>query len=95
MKMRIRIGAILLAASFVGTFLTILFGCYPIKKHWQINPDPGSMQLVQKAVTSITYQEYRSLPTGNIEASGGRLNRTEHIDGFLSDVNSLTCRLPD
>ena len=43
MKIRIRIGAVLLATTFLATFLTILLGCYPIKKHWQINPDPGSM----------------------------------------------------
>lgn len=42
MKIRIRIGAVFLATTFLATFLTILLGCYPIKKHWQINPDPGS-----------------------------------------------------
>lgn len=43
MKIRIRIGAVLLATTFVATFFAILFGCYPVEKHWQINPDPGSM----------------------------------------------------
>ena len=42
MRIRIQIGAVLLATSFVATFLAILLGCYPIEKHWQINPDPGS-----------------------------------------------------
>ena len=45
MKIRIRIGAILLGVTFLTTFFAILFGCYPIEKHWQINPDPGSMFL--------------------------------------------------
>ena len=48
MKIRIRIGAVLLAATFFATFFAILFGCYPIEKHWQINPDPGSMLLRRK-----------------------------------------------
>lgn len=43
MRIRIQIGAVLLATSFVATFLANLLGCYPIEKHWQINPDPGSM----------------------------------------------------
>ena len=42
MRIRIQIGAVLLAISFIATFLAILLGCYPIEKHWQINPDPGS-----------------------------------------------------
>ncbi|KAG7005189.1 hypothetical protein G7Y79_00021g050560 [Physcia stellaris] len=42
MRIRIQIGAVLLAVSFLATFLSILFGCYPIEKHWQINPDPGN-----------------------------------------------------
>ena len=42
MRIRIQVGAVLLATTFLATFLSILFGCYPVKKHWQINPDPGS-----------------------------------------------------
>ena len=44
MRIRIQVGAVLLAVTFLATFLSILFGCYPVKKHWQINPDPGSQQ---------------------------------------------------
>jgi len=43
MVLRIRIGAVLLVVTFLATFLSILFGCTPFSKHWQINPDPGSM----------------------------------------------------
>lgn len=43
MVIRIRIGAVLLVVTFLATFLSILFGCTPMSKHWQINPDPGSM----------------------------------------------------
>jgi len=42
MPIRIRIGAVLLVVTFLATFLSIIFGCTPIEKHWQINPDPGS-----------------------------------------------------
>lgn len=45
MRIRIQIGAVLLAVTFLATFLSILFGCYPIEKHWQINPDPGSKSM--------------------------------------------------
>jgi hypothetical protein len=43
MKMRIKIGYGLIAATYVATILSILLGCQPFHKNWQINPDPGSM----------------------------------------------------
>ena len=42
MVIRIRIGGVLLVITFLTMFLSILFGCTPISKHWQIYPDPGS-----------------------------------------------------
>ncbi|KAI4148663.1 MAG: hypothetical protein L6R39_002733 [Caloplaca ligustica] len=42
MRIRIRIGAVLLAVTYVATILTILLGCQPIQRNWQINPDPGN-----------------------------------------------------
>lgn len=57
MKIRIRIGAVLLATTFVATFFAILFGCYPVKKHWQINPDPGSTYSRPKPTTTEYLQE--------------------------------------
>jgi hypothetical protein len=42
MTLMIRIGFVFTAITFVATFFTILCGCWPIEKHWQINPDPGS-----------------------------------------------------
>lgn len=35
------LGAVV-ATSYVAVFLTILLGCYPTNKNWQIIPDPGS-----------------------------------------------------
>ena len=42
MSLKINVGFILVGVTFLGTFFTILFGCYPVEKHWQIFPDPGS-----------------------------------------------------
>ncbi|KAL8868865.1 MAG: hypothetical protein Q9174_004703 [Haloplaca sp. 1 TL-2023] len=52
MRIRIRIGAVLLAVTFVATFLTILLGCLPVSKHWQINPDPGK-DFCQPAISKL------------------------------------------
>lgn len=43
MPTRIRIGYVVLLFTFLATFFAILFGCFPVQKHWQINPDPGRM----------------------------------------------------
>ncbi|KAI4110389.1 MAG: hypothetical protein LQ345_007004 [Seirophora villosa] len=51
MRIRIRIGAVLLAVTFLATFLTILLGCYPIARHWQVNPDPGNF--CQPAISKL------------------------------------------
>jgi hypothetical protein len=40
--MRINIGFVLIAATWVAVLLSILLGCYPLEKNWQIYPDPGS-----------------------------------------------------
>lgn len=42
MAVRVKIGFVVVFVTFFATFFTILFGCYPISKHWQINPNPGS-----------------------------------------------------
>lgn len=43
MQLRVRIAYVLIAVSYIATISSILFGCYPMHKNWQINPDPGSM----------------------------------------------------
>ena len=80
MKIRITIGAVFLATTFLATFLTILLGCYPIKKHWQINPDPGSRNLFLRTKKSRTHHDSRSLPTGRIEITSRCLNNLEHFN---------------
>jgi hypothetical protein len=39
---RIRIGFVLIGTTYIATLLSILLGCTPLHKNWQINPDPGS-----------------------------------------------------
>ncbi|PGH08076.1 hypothetical protein AJ79_06076 [Helicocarpus griseus UAMH5409] len=42
MPVRIKLGYVILVTTFFGTFFAILFGCYPVEKHWQIYPAPGN-----------------------------------------------------
>jgi hypothetical protein len=42
MKIRIHIGYAVIAATYIATLLSILLGCRPLRRNWQINPDPGS-----------------------------------------------------
>lgn len=42
LPLRVRIGYIILAVTYLVTGLSIVLGCQPIHKYWQINPDPGS-----------------------------------------------------
>lgn len=43
MRVRIHVAYGLIAATYIATVCSILFGCRPMHKNWQINPDPGSM----------------------------------------------------
>ena len=79
MRIRIQVGAILLAATFLATFLSILFGCYPVKKHWQINPDPGS-QKFHSSHDLMTANVHRSLSTCYLKATSRGPNHIEHIN---------------
>ncbi|KAL4959768.1 uncharacterized protein BDV14DRAFT_184071 [Aspergillus stella-maris] len=40
---RVRIAYIMLGATYLGVALTIVLSCQPMKKFWQINPDPGNI----------------------------------------------------
>ncbi|KAJ5734948.1 uncharacterized protein N7483_000073 [Penicillium malachiteum] len=51
MRLRIHIAYVLIAVSYVATICSILFGCRPLSKNWQINPDPGNH--CQPAVSKI------------------------------------------
>ena len=45
MRLKVKIGFVMIPITFVATFFTILCGCWPVSKHWQINPNPGSERL--------------------------------------------------
>lgn len=42
MRVRIHVAYVLIAVTYVATICSILFGCHPMHKNWQINPNPGS-----------------------------------------------------
>lgn len=88
MRIRIQIGAVLLAVTFLATFLSILLGCYPIEKHWQINPDPGSKEFLSLAVRGDNDLS-RSLSTRGLKASSCCLDHIEHINGLLPHVGTI------
>ncbi|KAJ5638171.1 hypothetical protein N7490_008050 [Penicillium lividum] len=51
MRIRIHVAYVLIAATYIITVCSILFGCHPMHKNWQINPDPGNH--CQPAVSKI------------------------------------------
>ncbi|KAL2007602.1 hypothetical protein VTN00DRAFT_9040 [Thermoascus crustaceus] len=51
MQTRIRIAYAMIAVTYIATISSILLGCQPMRKNWQINPDPGN--LCQPAVSKI------------------------------------------
>ena len=42
MRIRIHIAYFLIAITYIATICSILFGCRPMDKNWQIYPNPGS-----------------------------------------------------
>lgn len=51
MHVRIRIAFAAIAVTYLATILSILFGCTPFRKNWQIDPDPGNR--CQPAISKI------------------------------------------
>ncbi|KAE8355734.1 hypothetical protein BDV28DRAFT_145919 [Aspergillus coremiiformis] len=51
MKRRIHVAYILIGATYIAVIVSILFGCHPLRKNWQIHPNPGNY--CQPAVSSI------------------------------------------
>jgi hypothetical protein len=42
MRVRIHVAYVLIAMTYIATICSILFGCRPMEKNWQIHPNPGS-----------------------------------------------------
>ncbi|PYH94076.1 hypothetical protein BO71DRAFT_380321 [Aspergillus ellipticus CBS 707.79] len=51
MHIRIQIAYLAIGATYLATILSILLGCHPLHKNWQIYPDPGNH--CQPAVSHI------------------------------------------
>ncbi|EHY52289.1 hypothetical protein ABEF92_000761 [Exophiala dermatitidis] len=51
MKSRIRLGYVIVVVTYVATELSILLGCHPFHKNWQIYPNPGNH--CQPAISKI------------------------------------------
>ncbi|CEJ59801.1 hypothetical protein PMG11_08405 [Penicillium brasilianum] len=51
MRARINIAYGMIAVTYIATICSILFGCHPMHKNWQIYPDPGNY--CQPAVSKI------------------------------------------
>jgi hypothetical protein len=65
MKTRINIAYGSIAVTYVATVLSILFGCHPFEKNWQIYPDPGSEYKPSSPIrsgTDVLRQTTASLP---------------------------------
>ncbi|RDA92788.1 hypothetical protein CP533_0777 [Ophiocordyceps camponoti-saundersi (nom. inval.)] len=41
MRLKVNLGFVFLALTFLAVIGSILFGCMPLSNYWQINPDPG------------------------------------------------------
>ncbi|CAG8032843.1 unnamed protein product [Penicillium nalgiovense] len=51
MRVRIHVAYVLIAITYIATVCSILFGCHPMEKNWQIHPNPGNY--CQPAVSKI------------------------------------------
>ncbi|EPS28373.1 hypothetical protein POX_f07459 [Penicillium oxalicum] len=51
MRIRILIAYALIGTTYIATLCSILFGCHPMHKNWQIYPDPGNF--CQPAVSKL------------------------------------------
>lgn len=43
MRIRVRLAYVFIGATYIAVICSILFGCHPMQKNWQIYPNPGSM----------------------------------------------------
>lgn len=90
MKLRINIGYGVIAITYVVVLLSILLGCHPLHKNWQIHPDPGSMfwswlvMLFKFRVSLLN----RPLPTGYIAYQPNSHCCAQCLDRSLSDLHS-------
>jgi hypothetical protein len=51
MRIRVQIAYAIIGATYIAVICSILFGCHPMHKNWQIYPNPGNF--CQPAVSKI------------------------------------------
>ncbi|KAF1929000.1 uncharacterized protein M421DRAFT_61593 [Didymella exigua CBS 183.55] len=51
LELRVKIGYFIIGATYIATELSILLGCRPFKRNWQIHPNPGNF--CQPAISKI------------------------------------------
>jgi hypothetical protein len=68
LQRRVKIGYAIIAATYVATELSILLGCHPLRRNWQIYPDPGSASspFYLSALQRLT-TPHRLLPAGHLK----------------------------
>ncbi|KAI4274971.1 MAG: hypothetical protein LQ337_003535 [Flavoplaca oasis] len=95
MKIRIRIGAVLLVVTYVATILAILLGCRPFHRQWQIYPDPGSESWRHRRL--VHADGYRLMPPRHIRIECWDRDSAQCYDRLLFDVRAITgkCSLAD
>jgi len=68
MRIRIHIAYGLIGVTYIITLFSILFGCHPMHKNWQIYPNPGSKSLIVRTETCLDLTiDRRSLPAGRVQ----------------------------
>lgn len=55
MRGRVRIAYAGIGITYVVVILSIMLGCHPFHKNWQIYPDPGSEYYIKYIPLSMTY----------------------------------------
>lgn len=89
MAFRIKIGYVTIAVTYVATELSILLGCQPFYKNWQINPDPGSKSISFELEASMLIVD-RLLPACYFENRSLRYSGAKRSDRHVSAFYSFT-----
>lgn len=78
MKPRVRVGLAIVICTYAATEMSILLGCSPFHRNWQIYPDPGSelnpaVRMQKPVLTACSrflpacHLPYRSVCDGGVE----------------------------
>ncbi len=102
MHTRIKISIVAVGVTYVATILSILLGCRPLQKNWQINPDPGSRFalsppgrdriLICFRLLSASHIEDKSLCHGHLERGYRSLPDVYSATGISFSLKVKFCR---